>query len=120
MNQTLSTASLALTQRSRPWDDTELERLKAYADKPATRTALLLEFPDRTIGAVRVQLGKLRRELGIPKQTNLVDNLAPATIEPTMLDPEDEGLPSNWHERWRSQAEISNQRFLNALVGLAA
>ncbi len=120
MNQTPSTASAPLTQRSRPWNDEELERLRAYADRPASRLALMRDFPDRTLGAVRVQLGKLRRVGGIPKHQNVADNLSPATIAPAMLDPKDPGCPSLWLDDWREAAAVANQRYLSAVLRLAA
>lgn len=113
----VSTSSVALTQRSIPWTDEELERLRQFAEVPAIKGALEAAFPGRTLGAIRVQLSHLRREAGIPRSR---EGAAFPTLGPTMLDPADEGLRSNWQDAERIKNAEADRRYLTALMQMAA
>lgn len=101
------------------WSRAEIARLKALAPGKPRKQMLLDSFPGRTLGAIRIHLCHIRRELGIPKR-GTVSNLKPRLISgPPMLDRDDEGLADDWLIKWKRRATVSNQQFLAALAQAA-
>jgi hypothetical protein len=112
-NQTISLAA-PVTQ---PWNAEDTATLEEFAWAHPTQIELAEAFPDRTPAAIRQQLFKTRRRLGVPKQerelpTQPDDDFA-------MLKPDDPGEWSDWHINWRRKAEAANQRFMSAMLQAA-
>lgn len=110
------TVNRADTQQRRDWTAAELALLEDFAEGSARSAELALAFPDRSLGAVKLQLCKLRRELGIAKRGTTVQEKRSAT---TMLDKDDPGLSDDWLVCFRRAAVASNADYLAALMHAA-
>lgn len=87
-------------------------RLTKMARRPGRKADLLLNFPGRTIGAIRVKLAQERKRLGISVPVSRLKS----SLETTILDRNDPGIPSiSWQERTRPSAERANAAYLAAL-----
>lgn len=97
------------TQR---WTGDELNIVRELAMRRARRADLLALFPDRSPSAVKLQIHKARKAMGLARA------MPPGLCEtePTMLDRNDPGLRSTYPERFAKQAARSNERFLAALM----
>ena len=102
----------------RQWSDSEIAILDSYANRPASKKALIALFPGRSLNATRLKLYERRRILGVPKNEALSQHSR--DIETPMLDPGDPGVfAPTWQDRMRPVCELANMRFLEALRAAA-
>lgn len=100
------------------WSPDELSKIAELAVRRPRRKELAELFPGRTIGAIRLKLSQKRKELGISQKSDIAD-YGPE-IEPTMLDPDDPGLPDFYSPKFAARAVQANNAYLAALQRLAA
>lgn len=101
------------------WSDSEIEKMRELAVRKPRKAQLIETFPGRTLGAIRLKLSHLRRELGVPKRGATEDHRFLHRLP--MLDPDDEGVACiSWQEQMRPRAERANAAFLAALERIAA
>jgi hypothetical protein len=73
-------------------------------------------LPGRTVTAIRKRISQERRRQGLIREAR---GRLQNEQGPTMLDPDDEGLSSDYPARWAQNAARANAAFLQAL-GIAA
>lgn len=102
------------------WTDAEKALLRQFAPKTAHKQTLLKAFPGRTLGSIKTHLSAVRRELELPKRPGS-HNLVKREMRLTILDKDEEGLATeSWQEVQRPILERANQKYLAALMSLAA
>lgn len=101
------------------WSAAEIEKMRDLAVKKPRKAQLIETFPGRTLGAIRLRLSHMRRELGVPKRGSTDDIRVDHRLP--MLDPDDEGVACiSWQEQMRPRAVRANAAFLAALERIAA
>jgi hypothetical protein len=107
------------TQRRGEWSPQENEKLKQIAAGKPRAQQLREMFPGRSLGAIKVHLHHIRRELGLPKR-GMTSNLRCVELSTTMLAPDDPGVfAPHWLEAQRPRYAQANASYLAALQAAA-
>lgn len=106
--------NMAVSRIGQPYSPEEIEILERLVTRRLRSAEIREAFPGRTPGAVRFALNGVRKRIGIALQRPSTDG--GAEIAPTVLKPDDPGLPCEWPRQQAKTMAESNARFIAALA----